>query len=84
MTLKKLDAVVTINERGAARRAAPRLRLTMRALGWVALALLAITLPTSSAGANDEIPRVTVEIGDSPSMGPAGAPVTMVEFVDFQ
>ena len=28
--------------------------------------------------------RVTVPIGDSPSMGPENAPVTLVEFIDFQ
>ena len=28
--------------------------------------------------------RTDVPIGDSPSMGPANAPVTIIEFVDFQ
>ena len=28
--------------------------------------------------------RFTVPIGDSPSAGPANAPVTIVEFIDFQ
>jgi hypothetical protein len=28
--------------------------------------------------------RTEVPIGDSPSMGPANAPVTIIEFVDFQ
>jgi protein-disulfide isomerase len=28
--------------------------------------------------------RVAVPIGDSPSMGPENAPVTIIEFVDFQ
>ena len=28
--------------------------------------------------------RVTVPLGDSPSMGPENAPVTIVEFIDFQ
>lgn len=40
------------------------------------------------AAANIEIkiepPRVEVEIGDSPSVGPKSAPVTLVEFTDFQ
>ena len=31
-----------------------------------------------------EEPRVTIPIGDSPSKGPADAPVTIVEFLDFQ
>jgi hypothetical protein len=28
--------------------------------------------------------RVTVPTGDSPSMGPENAPITMIEFIDFQ
>jgi hypothetical protein len=28
--------------------------------------------------------RFEVPIGDSPSMGPADAPVTIIEFLDFQ
>jgi protein-disulfide isomerase len=28
--------------------------------------------------------RVAVPIGDSPSIGPENAPVTIVEFIDFQ
>ena len=28
--------------------------------------------------------RTDVPIGDSPSMGPADAPVTIIEFLDFQ
>jgi hypothetical protein len=28
--------------------------------------------------------RVTVPIGDSPAMGPENAPVTIIEFIDFQ
>jgi len=34
--------------------------------------------------ANAEDKRVQVPIGDSPSMGPADAPVTIIEFIDFQ
>ncbi|MEK6744559.1 MAG: hypothetical protein AABZ15_13175 [Nitrospirota bacterium] len=41
--------------------------------------LLVLSVP---AGAADK--RVTVLIGDSPSMGPENAPVTIIEFVDFQ
>jgi len=28
--------------------------------------------------------RTNVPIGDSPSLGPANAPVTIIEFIDFQ
>ncbi len=28
--------------------------------------------------------RYSVPIGDSPAMGPADAPVTIIEFLDFQ
>ncbi|MDW7772153.1 MAG: hypothetical protein SCH71_04600 [Desulfobulbaceae bacterium] len=28
--------------------------------------------------------RFEVPIGDSPSLGPADAPVTIIEFIDFQ
>jgi hypothetical protein len=28
--------------------------------------------------------RITVPLGDSPRMGPDNAPVTIVEFIDFQ
>ena len=28
--------------------------------------------------------RTEVPIGDSPSMGPTNAPVTIIEFIDFQ
>ena len=34
--------------------------------------------------AHAEQKRFEVPIGDSPSMGPANAPVTIIEFIDFQ
>ena len=34
--------------------------------------------------AQAEEKRTDVPIGDSPSMGPADAPVTIIEFIDFQ
>jgi hypothetical protein len=34
--------------------------------------------------AHAEQKRFDVPIGDSPSLGPADAPVTIIEFIDFQ
>lgn len=34
--------------------------------------------------AHAEIKRTQVPIGDSPSIGPADAPITIIEFIDFQ
>jgi protein-disulfide isomerase len=45
---------------------------------WIALMLLAAV----PAGADDV--RYAVPVGDSPSIGPATAPVTIVEFLDYQ
>jgi protein-disulfide isomerase len=57
---------------GAMRSNAHRLAL------WISLALLAAV----PAGAVDV--RYAVPAGDSPSIGPANAPVTIVEFLDYQ
>jgi len=45
---------------------------------WIILTLLA-AVPARAAGV-----RYVVPAGDSPSIGPANAPVTIVEFVDYQ
>jgi len=45
---------------------------------WVVLMLLA-AVPAGAA----EV-RYSVPAGDSPSIGPANAPVTVVEFLDYQ
>jgi len=45
---------------------------------WITLMLLAAV----PAGAADV--RYAVPVGDSPSIGPANAPVTIVEFLDYQ
>jgi hypothetical protein len=45
---------------------------------WIVLSLLAAV----PAGAADV--RYSVPVGDSPSIGPANAPVTIVEFLDYQ
>ena len=55
------------------------MRLKTRRLAlWIALTLIAAV----PAGAADI--RYTVPVGDSPSVGPANAPVTIVEFLDYQ
>ena len=46
---------------------------------WAALLGAAFLLSVAQAAE-----RMTVEIGDSPSIGSPGAPVTMIEFVDYQ
>jgi protein-disulfide isomerase len=46
---------------------------------WIALTLLAAV----PAGAAADV-RYAVPAGDSPSIGPANAPVTIVEFLDYQ
>ncbi|MDX9894109.1 hypothetical protein [Desulfofustis limnaeus] len=44
--------------------------------------LLAVLFWACLAGAQEK--RFDVPIGDSPSLGPADAPVTIIEFLDFQ
>ena len=44
-------------------------------------AFILICLPLS---ASSEEKRYTIPIGDSPSLGPENAPVTIIEFLDFQ
>ncbi|EKD38361.1 MAG: hypothetical protein ACD_75C00763G0004 [uncultured bacterium] len=46
--------------------------------------LICICALLLSGIAYGEEKRTEVPIGDSPSMGPADAPVTIVEFIDFQ
>ncbi len=43
---------------------------------------IAIVLIAFPAFADEK--RFTVPIGDSPALGPPNAPVTIVEFLDFQ
>jgi protein-disulfide isomerase len=47
-------------------------------------ALLALLLLLAAAPVAAADVRYTVPAGDSPSIGPASAPVTLVEFVDYQ
>jgi len=55
------------------------LRARLRVVRAVAVALLA--LAAVAAGAAE---RLAVAVGDSPILGPADAPITVVEFVDYQ
>ncbi len=49
----------------------------MKILLWMVALMLA--WPVWAAGE-----RVEVPLGDSPTLGPQNAPVTMIEFIDFQ
>ena len=51
---------------------------TMRRLFFIMM----VTLISVSAVADEK--RFSVPIGDSPATGPANAPVTIIEFLDFQ
>ncbi len=53
--------------------------VAIRRAGSVALFLL--WLPAVSAAAE---PRYSIPVGSSPSVGPADAPVVLVEFIDYQ
>ena len=46
--------------------------------------LLPVLLLALAAGATADEVRYAVPAGDSPAIGPATAPVTLVEFVDYQ
>jgi protein-disulfide isomerase len=46
------------------------------------VALLILVLAAGYALADEK--RFSVPLGDSPATGPANAPVTIVEFIDFQ
>lgn len=43
------------------------------------IALLLIAGPAAA-----EVARIQVPLGNSPALGPENAPVTIVEFIDFQ
>jgi hypothetical protein len=46
--------------------------------------LICIFILLSFGMAQAEEKRIDIPINDSPSMGPADAPVTIIEFIDFQ
>jgi protein-disulfide isomerase len=51
---------------------------SLRLALWIVLTLLA-AVPAGAADVRYDVPA-----GDSPSIGPANAPVTIVEFLDYQ
>ncbi|HEY6000807.1 MAG TPA: hypothetical protein VI078_16090 [bacterium] len=55
----------------------------MKRLTWLVL-LAALALPVAALAQGAEEKRYTIPLENSPSVGPADAPVTMVEFLDFQ
>jgi hypothetical protein len=55
----------------------------MKRLAWFVL-LAALALPAASGAQGTEEKRYDIPIGSSLSVGPADAPVTIVEFLDFQ
>jgi hypothetical protein len=46
------------------------------------LSCIFVLLFLSTAFAENK--RTEVPVGDSPAMGPANAPITIIEFIDFQ
>jgi hypothetical protein len=55
----------------------------MRRLTWLIL-LAALALPAPAGAQAGEEKRYQIPLENSPSFGPADAPVTVVEFLDFQ
>jgi len=53
----------------------------MKKVLYCTMMLFVLLLSTSVFSADK---RVAIPLGDSPSMGPENAPVTIVEFIDFQ
>ena len=50
---------------------------------WLVL-LAALALPAAAGAQGAEEKRYQIPLENSPSIGPADAPVTIVEFLDFQ
>jgi hypothetical protein len=55
----------------------------MKRLTWFVL-LAALALPAAAGAQGVEEKRYQIPVENSPSIGPADAPVTIFEFLDFQ
>lgn len=55
----------------------------MKRFAWLVL-LAALALPVAAGTQGIESKRYQIPLENSPSIGPADAPVVMVEFLDFQ
>ena len=55
----------------------------MKRFTWLLL-IAALALPAGAAAQGAEEKRYQIPLENSPSIGPANAPVTVFEFLDFQ
>jgi hypothetical protein len=55
----------------------------MKRFTWLVL-LVALAIPAAAGAQATEEKRFQIPVENSPSQGPADAPVTIVEFLDFQ
>jgi len=55
----------------------------MRRLSWLVV-IAALALPAAAGAQGTEEKRYQIPLENSPSTGPADAPVTVIEFLDFQ
>lgn len=53
-------------------------------LGWLLWGADSPSAPHQADEPSAPVRRVTVEIGDSPALGPADAPITIIEFSDYE